>query len=92
MPLPLTKKVRTMTDNLMLQGLQQLFDELANTTNHDKQEKLIENEACKHKESIRELCEENAELKRKLWEYENMYRVGKYSTVKLDYDGNILKR
>lgn len=71
MPLPLTKKVRTMTDNLMLKGLQQLFDELANTTNHDKQEKLIENEACKHKESIRELCEENAELKRKLWEYEN---------------------
>ena len=71
MPLPLTKKVRTMTDNLMLKGLQQLFDELSNTTNHDKQEKLIENEACKHKESIRELCEENAELKRKLWEYEN---------------------
>ena len=71
MPLPLTKKVRTMTDNLMLKGLQQLFDELANTTNHDKQETLIENEACKHKESIRELCEENAELKRKLWEYEN---------------------
>ena len=71
MPLPLTKKVRTMTANLMLKGLQQLFDELANTTNHDKQEKLIENEACKHKESIRELCEENAELKRKLWEYEN---------------------
>ena len=71
MPLPLTKKVRTRTDNLMLKGLQQLFDELANTTNHDKQEKLIENEACKHKESIRELCEENAELKRKLWEYEN---------------------
>jgi len=55
----------------MLQGLQQLFDDLANTTNHDKKEKLIENEACKHKESIRELCEENAELKRKLWEYEN---------------------
>ena len=71
MPLPLTKKVRTMTDNLMLKGLQQLFDELANTTNHDKQEKLIENEACKHKESIRELCEENAEVKRMLWEYEN---------------------
>ena len=71
MPLPLTKKVRTMTDNLKLQGLHQLFDDLANTTNHDKQEKLIENEACKHKESIRELCEENAELKRKLWEYEN---------------------
>ena len=55
----------------MLQGLQQLFDDLANTTNHDKQEKLIENEACKHKESIRELCEDNAELKRKLREYEN---------------------
>lgn len=71
MPRPLTKKVRTMTDNLMLKGLQQLFDDLANTTNHDKKEKLIENEACKHKESIRELCEENAELKRKLREYEN---------------------
>ena len=55
----------------MLQGLQQLFNDLANATNHDKQDKLIENEACKHKESIRELCEENAELKRKLWEYEN---------------------
>ena len=37
-----------MTDNLMLQGLQQLFDELANTTNHDKRDKLIENEACKY--------------------------------------------
>mgnify|MGYP003659378147 CR=1 FL=1 len=70
-----------MTDNPMLQGLQQLFDELANTTNHDKQEKLIENEACKHKESIRELCEDNAELKLKLWEYENNYRVGKYPTL-----------
>mgnify|MGYP003674167337 CR=1 FL=1 len=81
MPLPLTKKVRTMTDNPMLQGLQQLFDDLANTTNHDKQEKLIENEACKHKESIRELCEDNAELKLKLWEYENNYRVGKYPTL-----------
>ena len=69
-----------MTNNLMLQGLQQLFDELANTTNHDKRDKLIENEACKHKESIRELCEENVELKRKLWEYENNYRVGKYPT------------
>jgi hypothetical protein len=66
-----------MTNNLMLQGLQQLFDDLANTTNHDKQEKLIENEACKHKNSIRELCGENAELKRKLWEYENRHRVGK---------------
>tara|TARA_R110002110_G_scaffold239619_1_gene455577 strand:+ start:103 stop:327 length:225 start_codon:yes stop_codon:yes gene_type:complete len=65
------KRGRIMTNNLMLQGLQQLFDELANTTNHDKQDKLIENEACKHKESIRELCEENAELKRKLKEYEN---------------------
>ncbi len=71
MPLPLTKKVRTMTDNLKLQGLHQLFDDLANTTNHDKQEKLIENEACKHKESIRELCEENPKLKHKLREYEN---------------------
>ena len=61
-------------------GLQQFFDDLANTRDHDKQDKLIENEACKHKESIRELCEENAELKRRLWEYENMYRVGKYQT------------
>ena len=68
--------------NEMEIGLQQLFDDLANTTNHNKQDKLIENEACKHKESIRELCQENAELKRRLWEYENMYRVGKYSTVK----------
>ena len=68
--------------NEMETGLQQLFDDLANTTNHNKQDKLIENEACKHKESIRELCQENAELKRRLWEYENMYRVGKYSTVK----------
>ena len=67
-------------DKTNFKGLQQLLDDLANTTNHDKQEKLIENEACKHKESIRELCEENAELKRKLWEYENNYRVGKYPT------------
>ena len=66
--------------NEMETGLQQLFDDLANTTNHNKQDKLIENEACKHKESIRELCQENAELKRRLWEYENMYRVGKYKT------------
>tara|TARA_R100001143_G_scaffold49668_1_gene44629 strand:+ start:958 stop:1173 length:216 start_codon:yes stop_codon:yes gene_type:complete len=66
--------------NEMEIGLQQFFDDLANTRDHDKQDKLIENEACKHKESIRELCEENAELKRRLWEYENMYRVGKYQT------------
>ena len=67
-------------DKTNFKGLQQLLDDLANTTNHDKQEKLIENEACKHKESIRELCEESAELKRKLWEYENNYRLGKYPT------------
>lgn len=60
--------------------LHKLFDDLANTSDHDKQDKLVENEACNHKESIRELCEENAELKRRLWEYENMYRVGKYPT------------
>jgi hypothetical protein len=37
----------------------------------------MEREALKHKESIAELAEENAELKRRLWEYENCYRVGK---------------
>jgi len=67
-----------MTDNLMLKGLQQLFDDLANTTNYDKKEKLVLSLTMKLANIIRELCEENKALKRKLWEYENNYRVGKY--------------
>jgi len=58
--------------------LAELFAKLMDTPNHDDRERLIENEACKHKESIRELAQENAELKLALWEYENNYRQGKY--------------
>ena len=63
-------------------SLQKLFDDLSKISSLDEQDKLIENEACKHKESIRELCQENEALKRKLFEYENMYWVGKYPTTK----------
>ena len=67
-------------DNLKLKSLQEFFDQLASTNDMREQEELIENEACKHKNSIRELCEENEELKRKLWEYENRYRIGTFPT------------
>ena len=73
-------------------GLHKLFDDLVRESQTDsvgstdgnylEQDRLIENEACKHKNSIRELCQENAELKRKLWEYENRYKVGRYPTMK----------
>ena len=62
--------------------LQKLFDDLSQISSLDEQDRLIENEACKHKNSIRELCQDNAELKRKIWEYENNYRVGRYPTTK----------
>ena len=61
-------------------NLSRLFDDLEDTIDHDKQDKLIENEACNHKDSIREVCDKNVELRRRLWEYENRYRVGKYPT------------
>ena len=59
-------------------------DDLSQISSLDEQDRLIENEACKHKESIWELCQENEALKRKLFEhfYENMYWVGKYPTTK----------
>jgi predicted lipoprotein len=64
-------------ENLMLKGLQDLFDQLETGQLAPEQERfIIEREALKHKESIAELAEENAELKRRLWEYENRYRVG----------------
>tara|TARA_R100001143_G_C3302169_1_gene106119 strand:+ start:417 stop:632 length:216 start_codon:yes stop_codon:yes gene_type:complete len=63
------------------EGLIKLFETLQQVTRDTEQhDKLIDKEACKHKESIRELCEENGILRRKLWEYENNYRVGKYPT------------
>lgn len=57
-------------ENLMLKGLQGLFDQL----------QTGQREALKHKESTAELVKENAELKRRLWEYENCYRIGKLTT------------
>ena len=51
--------------------LSELFAKLMATPDHDDRERMIENEACKHKESIRELAQENADLKLALWEYEN---------------------
>ena len=51
--------------------LAELFAKLMDTPSHDDRERLIEDEACKHKESIRELVQENADLKIALWEYEN---------------------
>lgn len=58
-------------EDKVLQDLKNLFSALQTLT-HDyrEQDRLIDEEACKHKESIRELCEENAELKRKLLEFE----------------------
>ena len=58
-------------EDKVLQDLKNLFSALQTLT-HDyrEQDRLIEEEACKHKESIRELCQEKAELKRKLLEFE----------------------
>ena len=72
--------------DLMIQGLQKLFDDLANTNDHTYHANRMEREALKHKESIRELCEENEGLRLRLWEYENNYRVGKYPTSKFGED------
>jgi len=65
----------------MLQGLQELFDKLSTVSlSSDQQRDTIEREALNHKESIHELSDENKELKRRLWEYENQYRVGTFPT------------
>ena len=56
--------------NLMIQGLQKLFDDLENTSDHTYHVNRMEREALKHKESIRELCEQNEQLKHRLWKYE----------------------
>jgi len=71
-----------MTDNLMIQGLQQLFKDLETTSDPKIRRQHLENQACNYKVFIRELCEENAELKRKLWEYENNYRMGSFPPAK----------
>ena len=65
-----------------LQSLQDLFSQLEQTNDVAEQDRLIENEACKHKVSIAELCAENEGLKRKLWEYENNYRMGSFPPAK----------
>tara|TARA_R110002153_G_scaffold928_1_gene4226 strand:+ start:537 stop:911 length:375 start_codon:yes stop_codon:yes gene_type:complete len=55
----------------MLQGLQELFDKLATVPlSSDQQRDTIEREALNHKESIHELAQHNAELQRRLGEYE----------------------
>tara|TARA_R110000765_G_scaffold404968_1_gene501441 strand:+ start:407 stop:622 length:216 start_codon:yes stop_codon:yes gene_type:complete len=65
-------------NDLMLKGLQDMLDQLETGKLSPAQERdTIEREALKHKQSISELAEENAELKRRLWEYENCYRAGK---------------
>ena len=57
--------------NPMLQGLQELFDKLATVPlSSDQQRDTIEREALNHKESIYELAQHNAELQRRLEEYE----------------------
>ena len=56
--------------NLMIQGLQKLFDDLENTSDHTYHTNRMEREALKHKESIRELCDQNEQLKHRLWKYE----------------------
>ena len=56
--------------NLMIQGLQKLFDDLENTSDHTYHANRMEREALKHKESIRELCDQNEQLKHRLWKYE----------------------
>tara|TARA_R100001224_G_scaffold13433_1_gene6689 strand:- start:93 stop:281 length:189 start_codon:yes stop_codon:yes gene_type:complete len=56
--------------NLMIQGLQKLFDDLENTSDHIYHAYRMEREALKYKESIRELCEQNEQLKHRLWKYE----------------------
>tara|TARA_R110002124_G_C8606708_1_gene484916 strand:+ start:34 stop:264 length:231 start_codon:yes stop_codon:yes gene_type:complete len=63
--------------------LAELFAKLMDTPSHDDRERLIEDEACKHKESIRELVQENADLKIALWEYENNYRMGHFAPTLL---------
>ena len=70
------------SENKTLSGLQDLFSQLEQTNDVAEQDRLIENEACKHKESIAELCAENEGLKRKLWEYENNYRMGSFPPAK----------
>ncbi len=61
-------------ENLMLKGLQDLFDQLETGQLAPEQERFIILEF--YKESIVELAEESAELKRRLWEYQNRYHVG----------------
>jgi FtsZ-binding cell division protein ZapB len=58
-----------------LQSLQDLFSQLEQTNDVAEQDRLIKNEACKHKESIAELCAENEELKReiKFWKFRSGY-------------------
>ena len=70
------------SENKTLSGLQDLFSQLEQTNDVAEQDRLIENEACKHKVSIAELCAENEGLKRKLWEYENNYRMGSFPPAK----------
>ena len=70
------------SENKTLSGLQDLFSQLEQTNDVAEQDRLIENEACKHKESIAELCAENEGLKRTLWEYENNYRMGSFPPAK----------
>jgi len=69
-------------NDIMLKGLQDMLDQLETGKLSPALERdTIEREALKHKQSIAELVEENAELKRRLWEYENCYRVGKLGEV-----------
>ena len=53
--------------------LAELFAKLMDTPDYEDRERLIENEACRHKESIRELAQENVQLRRKLYDYENNF-------------------
>ena len=50
--------------------IEQLFHELSKTSDSHQQDILIENTACKFKNSIREICQENPHLLTLLQKYE----------------------
>ena len=64
-----------------LQGLQDLFSQLEKTNDVAEQDRLIENEACKYKESIAELCEGNDNLKRLKADYWDGHLLAKLEIV-----------
>jgi len=68
--------------------LAELFAKLMDTPSNerfvavitDDRKRLIKQMEDRHRESIRELAQENADLKLAIWEYENNYKIGKLHT------------